>query len=108
MRRTRTPEYDLQKHLVTGKRGPQSGTGIQREVDDDTIDRDDPMEFTAGNGQFSSRTAGDILDGYLRDASGLDSAAGANGDAIDVKAVSNQDNNEPAGSAYGAIPGNRR
>lgn len=107
-RRNRVPEYDLQKHLVTGKRVPQSGTGISRDVDDDSIDRDDPMEFTAGPGTIDQRSAGSILASYLADAEGLDSAAGDSGQPLDLKAVSDASNNEMSETRYGVFPGNKR
>ena len=103
----RVPEYDLQKHLINGKRGPQSGAGIARDVDDDRIDREDPMEFTAGDGIRKPSTMGEMLAATMRGSAGLDSGISDNGQPMDVKAVSNQNNNEMSETSYGKIPGNR-
>jgi len=105
-RRFRAPEYDLQKHLVTGKRVPQSGEGIVRDVDDDMLNRDDPMEFTAGDGVGNPQTMGQMLAETMR-GTNIDTGVGDMGQPMDVKAVSNQNNNEMSETSYGKIPGNR-
>lgn len=98
-RRFRSPEYDLQKHIINGARPPQSGQGIVRDVDNAELNRDDPTEFTAPDGRFGSLSIQAITASYLAEADGLSNVA--SGDPIDVKVRSGSNDNEYSETGYG-------
>ena len=87
MRKLRNPSYDLARHIITGERGPLSGEGIVRDIDNAWIDYEDPAEFRGVPGMFEGQGSAAINAANLDQARGLDSAA-TDGEVIDMAQMS--------------------
>lgn len=99
-RRNRNPNYDLQRHIVTGESGPFNGIGIVRDLDSSTIGYDDPMEFGGQANLFEGQSAEMVQSANLAQAVMLDSGA-TNGTEADMASLN--DNSDPGkgGIDYG-------
>lgn len=103
----RNPTYDLQRHIITGEKGPLSGSteSLIRQADAE-LDRDDPMNpMTAGvtSGNFTGQRDAAIQQMNLTQALSMDSGDGKlDQQAIDMQAA-NDCFDEPSkgGLAYG-------
>lgn len=97
----RYPAYDLQRHIVTGERGPLSGDDNLRKYDAE-LDREDPMQF-GGDDNFVVPLGASVIDAANRaQAVMLDSGRGDPGEPIQMSSASDC-NDEPTkgGLVYG-------
>lgn len=104
-RLNRDPTYDLGRHIVTGEKGPLSGSETLRQYDAE-LDRNDPMDpFTAGVGDnfVVPRSSSEVQQANLTQAMGMDTGDGRKGEeAVDMSVANNCDD-EPSkgGIQYG-------
>lgn len=105
-RLNRDPTYDLGRHIVTGEKGPLSGSETLRPYDAE-LDRNDPMDpHTAGVGDnfVRPRSAGEVQQANLTQAMGMDTGDGRLGNqtAIDMSVASScEDEPSKGGLSYG-------
>jgi hypothetical protein len=103
-RLNRDPTYDLGRHIATGQKGPFSGQGISREMDQE-LDRNDPMDEWTRPDSINRLTTnpGDAQDINRANAAGLSSDdAMKDGQRVDVEAMSEwSDEPVKGGLTYG-------
>jgi len=101
MHRGRLTSRDLQIHIITGERGPQTGAGIVQDIDDADLNREDPMEFGGSAQLFEGQSAQDIIAASEAQCAGLDSAA-ALGTPMDMDSLCDgNDQDSKARLGYG-------
>lgn len=74
-RRGRNPNFDLQRHIITGESGPFNGQDIANELDDASINYDDPSEFGGQANTFEGDPDATRNADNLAESVGLASAA---------------------------------
>lgn len=104
-RLNRDPTYDLGRHIVTGEKGPLSGSETLKQYDAES-DRNDPMDpYTAGVGDnfVIPRSSAEVQQANLTQAMGLDSGdSREQAEIVDLnKACNCEDEPTKGGLSYG-------